>query len=196
MSRPRTIDRDSVLDAAEAVVVRDGAARLTLDAVATEAGISKATVLYDYKSKEALIRAVSERRLGEERAKMNAAVLARQGEANALIKAFIATIGQGMDCRAQSVGINLCAAASLDAELRHGWEKLVGSTMTEIQETSTDPAKAQIAFLAVQGLKLMEFLGLYDWPPEERARILGDIAAMIDDPAPTGTSAKELPALQ
>lgn len=196
MSRPRTIDRDAVLDAAEAVVVRDGAARLTLDAVAAEAGISKATVLYDYKSKQALIRAVSERRVDEERAKLDEAVSARQGEANARIKAFIATIAHGIDCKAQTVGINLCAAASLDAELRRGWEKLVSDELTRVLQTSTDPRQAQIAFLAVQGLKLMEFLGLHNWPPEERGKILEEISAMIDDPVRGDQSGNEPPALQ
>src|SRR3546814_3386421 len=33
MARPRTIDRDAVLDAAQRVVARDGAAGLTLEAV-------------------------------------------------------------------------------------------------------------------------------------------------------------------
>ena len=51
MGRKRTIEPDAVLDAAEQVVMRDGAARLTLDAVACAAGISKASVLYDYKTK-------------------------------------------------------------------------------------------------------------------------------------------------
>ena len=42
MGRRRTIDRNAILQAAERVVHRSGAARLTLDAVAAEAGISKA----------------------------------------------------------------------------------------------------------------------------------------------------------
>ncbi|UXN75547.1 TetR/AcrR family transcriptional regulator [Devosia sp. A8/3-2] len=36
--------------------MRDGASNLTLDAVAAEAGISKGSVLYDCKSKHALIQ--------------------------------------------------------------------------------------------------------------------------------------------
>ena len=70
MGRHRVIDRDAMLDAAERVVVRDGAAKLSLDAVATEAGISKASVLYDYKTKHALIRALVERRVAAETARI------------------------------------------------------------------------------------------------------------------------------
>ncbi|MBL6430319.1 MAG: TetR family transcriptional regulator [Alphaproteobacteria bacterium] len=67
MGRKRTIEPDAVLDAAEQVVMRDGAARLTLDAVACAARINKASVLYDYKTKQALIKAVLERRLAAHR---------------------------------------------------------------------------------------------------------------------------------
>lgn len=44
MGRIRVIDRDHLLDAAEAVVARDGAVKLTLESVAAEAGVSKASV--------------------------------------------------------------------------------------------------------------------------------------------------------
>ena len=57
MGRTRVIDREAVLLAAERVITRDGAARVTLEAVAAEAGISKASVLYDYKTKQALLKA-------------------------------------------------------------------------------------------------------------------------------------------
>lgn len=47
--------RDRMLDAAEAVVVRQGIANLTLDAVAAEAGMSKGGLLHHYPSKDKLI---------------------------------------------------------------------------------------------------------------------------------------------
>lgn len=46
MGRRRTIDRDQLLDAAEAVIAREGAAGLTIDAVAKEMGITKGGVQY------------------------------------------------------------------------------------------------------------------------------------------------------
>jgi AcrR family transcriptional regulator len=52
MGRKRVIDQEEILNGAEFVVVRDGAAHLTLDAVAEQAGISKASVIYSYKSKQ------------------------------------------------------------------------------------------------------------------------------------------------
>src|SRR5215208_3308653 len=52
---PRPSRRAELLDAAIAVIRRDGAQRLTLDAVAAEAGVSKGGVLYHFGSNAALI---------------------------------------------------------------------------------------------------------------------------------------------
>ena len=61
MGRRRTIDRDQLLDAAEAVIAREGAAGLTIDAVAKEMGITKGGVQYCFGTKDALIDAIFER---------------------------------------------------------------------------------------------------------------------------------------
>lgn len=61
MGRQRTIDRDKVLDAAENIVLNQGAAALTIDAVAKSMGISKGGVQYCFGNKDALIDAMFER---------------------------------------------------------------------------------------------------------------------------------------
>src|SRR5690606_22501748 len=101
----RVIDQNEILDAAETVVARDGAANLTLDAVAIEAGISKASVIYDYKSKQALIKAVIERRVDEDRSRLEHA-LARLGPVpNAHIKGRIATFAETAPDDVESVPV-------------------------------------------------------------------------------------------
>lgn len=50
-----------LIDSAEVVVTRDGVARLTLEAVAREAGLSKSGLLHHFPSKEALINAMVDR---------------------------------------------------------------------------------------------------------------------------------------
>lgn len=47
--------QNELLDAAEAVVARDGIVSLTLDAVAAEAGVSKGGLLHHYPSKDLLV---------------------------------------------------------------------------------------------------------------------------------------------
>ena len=60
-SRTKTETADLILTAAERVVLRDGVARLTLEAVAREAKLSKGGLLYHFATKEALIQAMLDR---------------------------------------------------------------------------------------------------------------------------------------
>ncbi|MCI0415798.1 TetR/AcrR family transcriptional regulator [bacterium] len=53
--------KDKLLDAAEAVVVRDGIGNLTLDSVSVEAGLSKGGLLHHFPTKEKLVEAMVKR---------------------------------------------------------------------------------------------------------------------------------------
>src|ERR1044072_1924510 len=57
MKRPASVP-DALLDAAEAVVARQGIANLTLDAVAAEVGMSKGGVLHHFPAKDRLVEAM------------------------------------------------------------------------------------------------------------------------------------------
>src|SRR5690606_3102379 len=121
MGRLKTIDRESVLCAAERVVSREGAARLTIEAVATEAGISKASVLYDYKTKQALIRAVIERRMKAECARLAAAIEdAGPGPDRAMRGRLAVAQSRSMSDADRAVALNLIAALAQDEELQIG----------------------------------------------------------------------------
>lgn len=61
MAPPNPAQRDLLLDAAETVAVREGVSRLTFDAVAAEAGVSKGGLLHYFASKEQLIEAMVQR---------------------------------------------------------------------------------------------------------------------------------------
>lgn len=84
MGRTRVIDPDKLLDAAEAVVARDGPSKLTLESVAAEAGVSKASVVYDHKTKQALIEALVRRALARDN-DFNAAAAERLGDTDARV---------------------------------------------------------------------------------------------------------------
>ncbi|HET9206062.1 MAG TPA: TetR/AcrR family transcriptional regulator [Burkholderiaceae bacterium] len=57
-SAPPPSREDALLDAAEAVIVRDGIASLTLDAVAAQAGVSKGGLLHHFPNKDRLVEAL------------------------------------------------------------------------------------------------------------------------------------------
>ncbi|GEO39159.1 TetR family transcriptional regulator [Skermanella aerolata] len=61
MGRKPTITREGLLEIAEGIVRSEGAAGLTIDALARAAGISKGGVQYSFSSKDDLVRALIER---------------------------------------------------------------------------------------------------------------------------------------
>lgn len=61
MGRKPTITREGLLEIGEGIVRSEGAAGLTIDALAKAAGISKGGVQYSFASKDDLVRALIER---------------------------------------------------------------------------------------------------------------------------------------
>ncbi len=185
MARTRTIDRTAVLDAAERVVARDGATRLTLDAVAGEASISKASVLYDYKTKQALIKAVIERRVATEIKKLRAFIDKEGNKPDAVILGRIAAADRGRSDVDRNVALHLSAALNQHNDLRSAIQDHFGELIGDVERTSTCPNRARVMLLALEGLTLMESLGFYVWPQEERAQLLQDIRALLPNDTPT-----------
>lgn len=184
MSRPRTIDQSQILDAAEAVVARDGAARLTLDAVAIAAGISKASVIYDYKSKQALIRAVIERRVSEEQEKLRLATEKLGTGTDVHLRARINVISDNARDLPEAVAFNLLSAMAQDADLRSLMNDTYRAELEAILESSTNKRAAIIAFLALEGVRCLEVLGFVRWPDDKRAEIMRDIEGLISEKIP------------
>jgi AcrR family transcriptional regulator len=179
VGRQRTIDREALLDAAERVVMREGAAHLTLDGVACEAGISKASVLYDYKTKRALVRALIERRVATEQQRVQRFIDAESDRPNARIRGHLAATSRSFSDEERSVALNLCAALAQDAELRVPVQQSLGEAVAEIQRDSAHPRGAMLAFLAIEGLTLLDWFGLHSFDKPERERLIADIDWLI-----------------
>ena len=196
MARPRNICQDAVLDAAEAVVLRAGAARLTLDAVAAQAGISKPTVVYDFRSKHALFMAIFDRGVGREAALLRAAAEAAGEASDASVRAQVAVAAERLPDDVQAVSLQLCSALTQHGDLRESFQLLLHEQVSEIIGNSKQPRLALIAFLAVKGLLALETLGLLAWSEEGRRAVLRDIERLLDQPpdAPSASAAERVPA--
>jgi AcrR family transcriptional regulator len=179
MGRKRVISEDQVLNAAERVVVTKGAGRLTIEAVALQAGISKATVLYYYKTKRALIQAVVDRIVNAEVAANEAAIDSLQGEKDAAIRGRILAASETMTDEFRSVGLNLCASVANDPRLRRQGKEYMKRTIERIRKTSDHPDGAMLALVALEGVKLMELIDWHTWTRSERKRLLKDIEWLI-----------------
>ncbi|MHC5654972.1 TetR/AcrR family transcriptional regulator [Stappia sp.] len=180
MGRKRTICREALLDAVARVVTRDGATRLTLEAVATEAGISKASVLYDFGNKSALIRALIERKVAEKEGDARRVAESLGGAPNAVVHGRIALAADPVSNQDRAMTFGLLAALAQEEELCEPIRQAYSDVLCDIRSTSQNPRGAMLAFLALEGLRSMEWLGLHSWAPEERATLLSEIGWLVE----------------
>jgi hypothetical protein len=162
------IDQQAILDAAERVVGRSCAANVTLDAVALEAGISKASVIY------VVDRAFQRDR--EHHARVEEALPAGPSPA---IRGRILAAAEPPPEAFRAVALNLSAALTLDDGLRRKMRANQAETIGRILETSASDRGALLAYLALEGLKFLEYLDFHHFARDERDRIIREIQWLV-----------------
>jgi AcrR family transcriptional regulator len=191
VGRKRVISEDMILDAAQYVVARDGAAQLTIDAVANQAGISKASVLYLYKSKRALIEAIVHRAARYDSDFNEAAIESLGSVDGGVVRGRILAATEFLPEASRSIALDICAAVAQDAQLRKPMQEFQNSIIGRIARTSAHPRGALLAHLALEGLKLLELLDFHSWSKAERNHLLREIEWLVDvDPKPLNPSGK------
>ena len=180
MGRTRTIDKEAVLDAAERVIARDGAVGLSIDAVATEAGISKSSVVYDYKTKKALIVAVIDRHMKAEKEALETALAENTETPEPEIYGRIAAATQksGYSEKERLVGLALCAAMASDAAILQRVRDFYDKEISSLAMRTKKPDSALLAFLALAGLQTIEYFGFHTWEEPKRHDILERIKVL------------------
>jgi AcrR family transcriptional regulator len=160
MTSPRRSNsRDEILQAAEWVVCKHGAGHLTLDAVAERAGISKGGLLYNFPSKEALLKAMLSNlleRFDADRAQVQARP-DMAGEMAADLKSFVKAGFQEATDREQ-VSAALLAAGANDPGLLAPVREWHASHFREFAAGKRHPARVLMLMLAVDGLWFNELL--------------------------------------
>ncbi|SPJ26493.1 TetR/AcrR family transcriptional regulator [Palleronia abyssalis] len=180
MPRPRKHDQNGILDAVERVVARDGV--LTVDAVAKEAGVSKATVLYEHSTKRDLVAALVERTIAADNA-FNAACRAPfEGAPDAPLMGRIEAARRNPPCPESNAAVlSLVAALMQDGDLRDFFRENQNALGRELLGAASRPRAARLAWLALEGLKFQEHLQFHHWDPADRAAILSDIETLARD---------------
>lgn len=181
MGRHRKNDPDGVLNAAERVVLARGAAGLSIDAVAKEAGIAKSSVLYDYKSKGAVLEALIERIIATENRKVEAAVAGTGATGNPELFARIEVTANSVpSADERAVAIAISAAGSSDEAFQRNMRDWLSRDLVAIQEGTAKPFASLMAYLALYGLWSIEYQGLRDFEQSERAAVLDGIKSIFE----------------
>lgn len=171
--------RERILEAAERVVMDVGAARLTLEAVAQAAGVSKGGLLYHFPSKESLLGALSHRFVDAMHGCVaNARDQVGDGPARDL-KACVQGI-LGSDQCIRSMTAMLLATAANDLKLIEVIRERVAEHVRELSG-STDFARAAIVTLAVDGLLMRESLRISAFSAGQREAIVNTLMTLADE---------------
>jgi AcrR family transcriptional regulator len=159
-----------IIDAAEEVVLRDGVARLTLDAAAAEAGLSKGGVLYHFPTRDALVAGMVDKIIEEFDEDIERLLEHDSGAgsfARAYIRATMAPSSPRPD-REDRLGAALIAAAAAEPALLVPLQLAADRWQHHLENDGLEPALATVLRLACDGLWMCDLFGLA--PPSTALR--------------------------
>ena len=178
MGRIRTIERDKLLDAAEAVTMEKGPVGLTIAAVAERMGITNGGVQYSFRSKESLSAAMFER-WQEEYAEHMIELGAVPDNDVSRIRAHIAYTSNFEDRSrrgAPTLLVSLLNSPAHMVQVRRWYRNRLDAI-----DVSTDEGRwLRLAFMAMEGAFLMRLFGLLEMDSDEWRSIVADVWALCD----------------
>ncbi len=178
MGRKQTIDRGALLDAAERVVLGEGAGQLTMDAVAREAGVSKGGVLYAFPSKDALIDALISRVF----ASMDRIVedfIARMGDSSQNWVEAHVLASRNAETLITERSVALITNFMRSPEYRKGAREYYAAILNRLDLTTPAGRKARLAILACEGAMLLRGFDFHPISAEDWKAIHDDIRAIL-----------------
>lgn len=165
----RTSKRDQLLDAASAIVSKHGVQQLTIDAVALAANVTKAGLIYHFKTRDDLLAALVERMIKEYD------VLARPQENQAsdglTIKSALSQMSREtfeMPPEKRQLLSNLLAAVSSHPQLIAPVQGLYARSYDWLVQSGEQADQALLLAAALDGIALLELLNLHQFTPQQR----------------------------
>ncbi len=178
--------RRSVLAAAAEIVVREGAARLTLDAVAERCGLSKGGILHHFSTKDSLISAMIEDVVRQFEADLQRNVQGESGPgsfARAFLRACLDR--DGIVTRTLKVSAGILAAVAINAQLLAPLRSRYDVWIARLEDDGIDPAIAELVRSAADGLWLGDVLELGHTSAALRKRVFAKLIELTHlGPAP------------
>ncbi|OKO81061.1 TetR/AcrR family transcriptional regulator [Bradyrhizobium sp. NAS96.2] len=170
--------RNAALDAAITIVTRDGPGRLTLDAIARESGLSKGGVMHQFRTKEAVLRALLEQQMAYFEAFSNRYLeKARETTDQPELAAQIATLREAISTP-RAGAFALLAAMNENPELMAMPRDVDIEKVARMRAEARDPDLALLRWAAARGLLLSSLFGLSSLTDAERDRLF---ERLLDD---------------
>ncbi len=156
--------KNRILDAAETIVLRDGVAHLTLDAVAQETQMSKGGLLYHFRSKDELIRGMIRRLHDQFEAEIERLKAADPCPTGRHLRAMLEAAFPKEPCethvRTDRIAAGLIAAVATNPalleDLKAGSDRMEQALLND----GLDPVLAMIVHMAADGIWMSSLFGI------------------------------------
>lgn len=173
--RPNNCAR--ILDAARRIVEERGTARLTIEAVATEAKLSKGGVIYHYGSKRALLEALRDEALADMGARF---AEQRADHADGALAAWLRA-HHASTAAPPALGAAVFANAAEAPEMLDPVRKFMRESLAQVLDEAGDPELARLLFIATVGIRLNEMFDLIGFAPGEQDRLEARLVELAAD---------------
>lgn len=173
--------RNAALQAALAIIARDGPGRLTLDAIARESGMSKGGLMHQFRTKNAVLEALLDYQTEQFEA-FSGSYMAKTTSAQPELAAQIATLHE-ITAKPNSVTFAMLAALADDPSLLAGPRNLDAKKVKAIKAEAADPQLALLRWAAARGLAITAMLGMCPLSEKERSQLF---ERLLDDAQWTG----------
>lgn len=176
MARPRSIDREKLLDVAERIVARNGAATLSFGSLARDASLSKASVQTAFGTREAMIEALLSRWMKREAARFQA-LLGNDGRPVSRLKAHLQSTQHEEGDVGRTVSAMLAALASSgNASIAmQDWYRV---RLDDLEADDPASRNRRLAYLAAEGAFLLRNLVGMEIDDDKWASIFRDIEGL------------------
>lgn len=179
-----------MLDAAEEVILRDGIASFTLDAVAAEAGVSKGGLLHHYPTKDRLIETLVSRQIQRWANECEDAIAAESEApgrvARAMMQMCLASPAKWSEQSRRSSAV-LIAAIANNRELIRPMRESHRRMLERLRDDGLPPGASEAVVLAIHGLWFEWIFGLEDMNPHRLATLHEALERLLDGPTTAAT---------
>lgn len=169
--------KKSILTAATEIVQEEGVVKLTLEAVAKRAGVSKGGLLYHFPSKEALIKGMVEEWTNNYFEYIHSLVNSDNKDNGKWSRAFIKS--SFSDLENKNLNAALTAAMFINPDLLDDFKQKYDILQKKLLNDGIDPVKITIARLSIDGLWLTGTFGISPLNEELKIQVFDELIKMI-----------------
>ncbi len=178
MVRPRTIDRERLLDIAEDLISEAGAAAISFGGLAEAAGLPKSSVQSIFHTREAMIEALLERWLRKEKSLFERGLPAAPSLRERVLGHIDITVNEPAETRSRLAAV---LAALVGSDATDGvMARWYASRIGDFSAHTPQARRLRIAFLAVEGMFFMRDIAGFPMSDPLWQEIVADLRAFAD----------------